>query len=188
MTSIKAPEGGVYRQDFYKCNKDRCKKCRDGPGHGPYWSRYWWEDGKTRKKYIGKNLPKHVLTKDKLTKDKLTKDKLTKDRSLPKIITKDTPRPSESLPKTVLPKTDGGLVERAIDAIRDFHSRGEEPSVSQIAEIVGGHPKHLGRWLKEAGLEAKNVRRGGTRARRYTFDLKEKIQELQASGIATSAP
>ena len=193
MTSIKAPEGGVYRQDFYKCNKDRCKKCRDGPGHGPYWSRYWWEDGKTRKKYIGKNLPKHVLTKDSLTKDKplpkiLTKDKLTKDRSLPKIITKDTPRPSESLPKTVLPKTDGGLVERAIDAIRDFHSRGEEPSVSQIAEIVGGHPKHLGRWLKEAGLEAKNVRRGGTRARRYTFDLKEKIQELQASGIATSAP
>ncbi len=193
MTSIKAPEGGVYRQEFYKCNKDRCKKCRDGPGHGPYWSRYWWEDGKTRKEYIGKTLPKHVLTKDSLTKDKplpkiLTKDKLTKDRSLPKIITKDTPRPSESLPKTVLPKTDGGLVERAIDAIRDFHSRGEEPSVSQIAEIVGGHPKHLGRWLKEAGLEAKNVRRGGTRARRYTFDLKEKIQELQASGIATSAP
>jgi len=62
--------------------------------------------------------------------------------------------------------------------IRDFHSRGVEPSVSQVAEVVGGHPKHLGRWLKAEGLEALNVRRGGTRARRYTFDLKERIEEL----------
>jgi hypothetical protein len=36
----------------------------------------------------------------------------------------------------------------------------------------------LGRWLKAEGLEAQNVRRGGTRARRYTLDLKEKIEEL----------
>jgi len=53
-----------------------------------------------------------------------------------------------------------------MEAIRDFHSQGIEPSVSQVAEVVGGHPKHLGRWLKAEGLEAQNVRRGGARARR----------------------
>jgi hypothetical protein len=36
----------------------------------------------------------------------------------------------------------------------------------------------LGRWLKAEGLEALNVRRDGTRARRYTFELKEKIEEM----------
>lgn len=196
MKSIKAPAGGVYRQDFYKCNKERCKKCRDGPGHGPYWSRYWWEDGKTRKEYIGKNLP---LTKDTGEEG----PPLTKDEALPKTLTKDTPPTPKSLPKTgrpltkdnltkdkpplpktrkkALPKTEEGAVERAIEAIRDFHSRGIEPSVSEVGEAVGMESKPLGRHLKAMGLEAQNVRRGGARARRYTFELKEKIEELATS-------
>ena len=131
MRSIKAPEGGVYRQDFYKCNKERCKKCRDGPGHGPYWSRYWWEDGKTRKEYIGKNLP---LTKDTGEEG----PPLTKDEPLPKTLTKD----KSSLPKTrqkALPKTKEEIVERAVAYIQECHHRGEEPSVAEVAEVVGGH-------------------------------------------------
>jgi len=159
MRSIKAPEGGVYRQDFYKCNKERCKKCRDGPGHGPYWSRYWWEDGKTRKEYIGKNLP---LTKDTGEEG----PPLTKDEPLPKTLTKD----KSSLPKTrqkALPKTDEGAVEKAIEAIKNFHHRGIEPSVSEVAEVVGIASRPLGRLLSSAGLEAQNVRRDGKRARRY---------------------
>jgi hypothetical protein len=192
MKSIKAPEGGVYRQDFYKCNKERCKKCRDGPGHGPYWSRYWWEDGKTRKEYIGKNLP---LTKDAGEEG----PPLTKDEPLPKTLTKDKPSPKSlpktprtltnagltkdkpSLPKTrqkALPKTDEGAVEKALEAIESFHSRGVEPSVQEVGEAVGMESRPLGRLLKAVGMEAQNVRRDGVRARRYTFDLKEKIEEL----------
>lgn len=169
MKSIKAPEGGVYRQEFYKCNKERCKKCKYGKGHGPYWSRYWWEDGKTRKEYIGKNLP---LTKDNGEGVENEDQPLTKDRSLPKTLTKDKP----PLPKTrrkALPKTDKGVVKRAIKTIQDFHSKGIEPPVSVIAEAVGMESRPLGRLMKAEGLEAKNVRRDGKRARRYTFDLME---------------
>jgi hypothetical protein len=196
MKSIKAPEGGVYRQEFYKCNKERCKKCRDGPGHGPYWSRYWWEDGRTRKQYIGKNLP---LTKDTGEEG----PPLTKDRALPKILTKDKPAPKPlpktsrpltkdkltkdkpSLPKTrqrALPKTDEGTVEKALAAILDFHNRGIEPLVQDIAAIVGMESRPLGQLLKAAGIENVVCRRDGKQARRYTLELKPKIEEVLKSG------
>lgn len=38
------------------CGKATCKKCQSGPAHGPYWYAYWKEGGKTRSKYIGKQL------------------------------------------------------------------------------------------------------------------------------------
>ncbi len=205
MDAVKDPTTGrLYKQEISLCGKERCKKCERGDGHGPYWYAYWWEGGKTRKKYIGKTLPAS-LTQDNLQKTEvLTQDSeesyvrplpktdtlhkttgLTQDKALPKTAGKGAlPKTAGkgALPKTAgkgaLPKTDEGVVERALEVIRDFHSRGVEPSVSQVAEVVGGHPKHLGRWLKAEGLEALNVRRGGTRARRYTFDLKERIEEL----------
>ena len=186
MKSIKAPKGGVYRQEFYKCNKERCKKCRDGPGHGPYWSRYWWENGKTRKEYIGKNLP---LTNDEPLPKTLTKDKHSA-KSLPKTsapLTKDGLTKDKSLPKTrqkALPKTDEGVVEKALEAIRSFHNRGVEPSVQEVGEAVGMESRPLGRLLKAVGMEAQNVRRDGVRARRYTFELREKIEGMLESGTA----
>ena len=59
--SVKGPDG-LYRLEYTKCNRTSCKKCQDGKGHGPYWYRYWWEGGKTRKKYVGKELPEYVTT------------------------------------------------------------------------------------------------------------------------------
>ncbi len=163
MDAVKDPTTRrFYKQETSFCGKERCKKCERGEGHGPYWYAYWWEGGKTRKKYIGKTLPAS-----------LTQDNLHKTTGL----TQDTPL-HKAAGEGALPKTDEGVVERALEVIRDFHSRGIEPSVSQVAEVVGGHPKHLGRWLKAKGLEAQNVRRGGVRARRYTFDLKEKIEGM----------
>ncbi len=45
----------TYRQEYIRCNKERCKRCADGgQGHGPYWYAYRREDGKLRKRYIGK--------------------------------------------------------------------------------------------------------------------------------------
>ena len=34
-----------------------CRKCADGPSHGPYWFRYRWSEGKMHKQYVGKTLP-----------------------------------------------------------------------------------------------------------------------------------
>jgi len=43
----------TYRLEKVSCGKN-CKGCP----HGPYWYAYWREGGKTRSKYIGKNLRK----------------------------------------------------------------------------------------------------------------------------------
>ena len=47
----------TYRQQYTRCGKERCRKCRDGAGHGPYWYAYWSEKGRTVSKYIGIHLP-----------------------------------------------------------------------------------------------------------------------------------
>jgi DNA-binding SARP family transcriptional activator/Tfp pilus assembly protein PilF len=50
----------TYRQQFTRCGKPRCRKCREGAGHGPYWYAYWSEKGRTVSKYIGTHLPEDI--------------------------------------------------------------------------------------------------------------------------------
>ena len=50
----------TYRQQYTRCGKQRCRKCREGEGHGPYWYAYWSEQGRTISKYIGVHLPADV--------------------------------------------------------------------------------------------------------------------------------
>lgn len=50
----------TYRQQFTRCGKQRCRKCREGGGHGPYWYAYWSENGRTVSKYIGTRLPSDI--------------------------------------------------------------------------------------------------------------------------------
>ena len=50
----------TYRQQYTRCGKQRCRKCREGAGHGPYWYAYWSEKGRTVSKYIGTNLPEQI--------------------------------------------------------------------------------------------------------------------------------
>ena len=54
---LRVAPGGCYRQEFVKCGKDSCKKCGSGQGHGPYWYKYTYVGGKTKKTYIGKERP-----------------------------------------------------------------------------------------------------------------------------------
>ncbi len=51
----------TYRQQFTRCGKQRCRRCRDGEGHGPYWYAYWSEKGRTVSKYIGVSLPAEIV-------------------------------------------------------------------------------------------------------------------------------
>lgn len=62
------------------------------------------------------------------------------------------------------------------------HSRGIEPSAAEVAEAVEIESRPLGRIMEEAGVQAQNIHRGGVKARRYTFDLKPKIEEMLESG------
>lgn len=47
----------TYRQEQVRCGKPACSTCP----HGPYWYAYWKEDGRTRKRYIGRHLPGEPL-------------------------------------------------------------------------------------------------------------------------------
>lgn len=60
----RADDGWLFRQEMVDCGKGasrRCLKCANGPGHGPYWYRYRWYDGKMHKRYVGKYLPQNEL-------------------------------------------------------------------------------------------------------------------------------
>jgi predicted ATPase/DNA-binding SARP family transcriptional activator len=47
-----------YSQQYRRCGKQDCPVCRDGGrGHGPYWYAYWWDQGRVRSRYLGKQLP-----------------------------------------------------------------------------------------------------------------------------------
>ncbi len=50
----------TYRQQYTRCGKERCRKCKESNGHGPYWYAYWSEKGHTVSKYIGIRLPEHI--------------------------------------------------------------------------------------------------------------------------------
>lgn len=43
----------TFRQEMVRCGKKGCTRCP----HGPYWYAYWREGGRTRSRYVGKNLP-----------------------------------------------------------------------------------------------------------------------------------
>ncbi len=47
----------IYRQQRKFCGKSRCRKCRDGIGHGPYWFATHMINGKKIHVYLGKHLP-----------------------------------------------------------------------------------------------------------------------------------
>jgi DNA-binding SARP family transcriptional activator len=54
-------ENVAYHQQVSYCGKARCRKCREGIGHGPYWYAYRTENGRTIRTYIGKNPPPEAL-------------------------------------------------------------------------------------------------------------------------------
>ena len=47
----------TYRQEHVRCGKASCSTCP----HGPYWYAYWKQDGRTKKRYIGRHLPGEPL-------------------------------------------------------------------------------------------------------------------------------
>ncbi|GCE31121.1 hypothetical protein KDA_66050 [Dictyobacter alpinus] len=50
----------TYHQQVTYCGKPRCRRCREGIGHGPYWYAYQTVNGQTTRTYIGKELPSEV--------------------------------------------------------------------------------------------------------------------------------
>jgi len=57
--AIPPPDAAVsYSRQYRRCGKADCAACRPGlPGHGPYWYARWQEGGRTRSRYLGRQLP-----------------------------------------------------------------------------------------------------------------------------------
>lgn len=58
VASLQAAVGGrvvtyTFRQEWVRCGKEGCR-CAQGERHGPYTYKYWKEDGRLRKQYVGK--------------------------------------------------------------------------------------------------------------------------------------
>ncbi|HEV2580596.1 MAG TPA: DUF6788 family protein, partial [Ktedonobacteraceae bacterium] len=51
----------TYHQQVSYCGKPRCRRCREGTGHGPYWYAYQTINGRTVRTYVGKNPPPEAL-------------------------------------------------------------------------------------------------------------------------------
>ena len=49
--SPKTGEGAVCVQ-WVRCGKPNCSCTQGGPRHGPYYARYWWQDGRRHKRYV----------------------------------------------------------------------------------------------------------------------------------------
>ncbi len=50
-----------YSRQYRRCGKADCPACRPGlPGHGPYWYARWQEGGRTRSRYLGRQVPAAV--------------------------------------------------------------------------------------------------------------------------------
>ena len=49
---------GSIISKYVKCGKERCKICKFGKGHGPYYYLVRYENGKQKWKYIGRNSEK----------------------------------------------------------------------------------------------------------------------------------
>ncbi|GAC1359626.1 MAG: hypothetical protein NVSMB44_09750 [Ktedonobacteraceae bacterium] len=71
----------TYHQQVTYCGKPRCRRCREGIGHGPYWYAYQTIDGQTIRTYIGKNLPPAVQATPETPSVSLEDSTMTTDLS-----------------------------------------------------------------------------------------------------------
>jgi hypothetical protein len=53
------PNNATLRQEFVKCGRTECKCFKGEEIHGPYIYAYWKENGKLRKRYVGKSLKEY---------------------------------------------------------------------------------------------------------------------------------
>ena len=56
------PTHFTYELEYVKCGKPNCWCAGREQGHGPYWYRYWRENGKLKRRYVGKTLPASIAS------------------------------------------------------------------------------------------------------------------------------
>lgn len=119
------------------------------------------------------SVPQNVPKKRAQRAQSVLTDEAQSSKDVPQSVRGDVAQRAQSVPQDVRedPVT---LAKRFILAEL---KAGREPTVRDVADHVGMEAKPLGRVLREAGIENVVCRRDGKQARRYTFELKPKIEE-----------
>jgi len=74
------------------------------------------------------------------------------------------------------------IIVKAAQAILACFDEGREPLNTEIAEAVGVSVNSLGMYLRPTGIKTTPTGRQGIKGRYFTFDLKERIEEILATG------
>lgn len=121
-----------------------------------------------------KNVPQNVPKKSAQRAQNVLKNVAQSSKDVPQNVRGDVAQRAQNVPQDVRedPVT---LAGRFILAELEA---GREPTVQEVADHVGMESKPLGRALREAGIENVVCRRDGKQARRYTFELKPKIEGM----------
>jgi len=125
-----------------------------------------------------KNVPQNVPKKSAQRAQNVLKNEAQRSKGVPQNVRSDGAQRAQAVPQDVRedPVT---LAKRFILAELEA---GREPTVQEVADAIGTESRPLGRDMREAGFENVVCRRDGVQARRYTFELKPKIEEALKSG------
>ncbi len=134
----------TYRQQVNFCGKPRCRKCREGVGHGPYWYAYHLTDaGRTVRTYIGRELPPGVASSLSASSDAIAEGDLEEKWGHP------MPRSETATPKNpAFPIAQEGLYSEidALDRLLAFDPTNE--AALQRLMIVLAQSKRRGEAMR----------------------------------------
>jgi hypothetical protein len=175
MRSIRSKDGWTYYQEMVKCGKSTCK-CTKGELHGPYWFRTKSENGRTKRKYVGKVLPS-PLAEEAAHKTHL--------RTAVSQLCPECDRPLGT-DLTNLEGMGGFLYHKACIAkvaakiLLERFDQGEEPLSGELAETLGIDAAVMGRLLPQYGIPkpANTTRkRGGEKVvgKFYTNKMRDEV-------------
>src|SRR5581483_197850 len=102
----------TYSQRMSFCGKPRCRKCREGIGHGPYWYAYQTVNGHTTRTYLGKTLPPEVQA---------SLETFTPDMNEVASPSTSPLSPLTSVPAATLPAPDAASAMLRIISLGQFH-------------------------------------------------------------------
>ena len=74
------------------------------------------------------------------------------------------------------------IIRKAAQTILACFDEGREPLNTEIAEAVGVSVNSLGMYLKPTGIKTKPTGRSGRKGRYFTFDLRDKLEDVVKGG------
>jgi len=107
-----------------------------------------------------------------------TKPALNNVKQAPLNTVKQSLNNVKQAPLNNVKRSEEDQLKHVLQVLLDLHDQSIEPTSSDLAEQTGMNARPMGALLSKHGIKSKSLRRSGKSAKFYTFDLREKIEEL----------